>query len=168
MKLTYSALYRISTVNSARTLLLVTPSQYPLEMLSASITKESSEASQTLLAGWRKVTSLGTPTGTTITPQLHDGASLPTGVAALQGAFKANITASEPTYGAAAQDADVVGLIGAEGFSTGIGWYFNPRTGVDRDRESLIMKVGDTWGLYLFTTPSAPTSLVIRATFAPV
>ena len=87
---------------------------------------------------FQRITTLGTPTATTITPgktESSQGAS---------STVKANVTASEPTYGAIAQGAAIVDVAGLVGFPDLSGWFFQPTP-----EERNTFSAGDSWGLRL-------------------
>lgn len=158
MRGVYSCAYRIAGVTAARTLLYLTaPSTKVVEILSASVTNESNETNEQILCGLQRITTLGTPTATTITPGKHE-----TGDQAASSVVKANVTASEPTYPAVAQGADIPMAIGLEGCSSLGGWFFQP---VPEERP--IVTAGDSWGLRLVNAITS-ADLVIRLTMREI
>lgn len=158
MRGVYTAAYRIATVTTGKTLIYLTvASNKVVEILSASVTNESNETNEQLLCGLQRVSSLGTPTATTVTPKPHE-----TGDQAASSTVKANVTASEPTYPAISQGADIPGAFGLEGFSSLGGWYYDPTP-----EERLIVPGGETLGLRLVNTASS-LDLVVRLTFREI
>lgn len=118
----YTASYRISGVTTGKTLLYLTaPATAVIEILSASVSNENNETNEQALFVLQRITSLGTPTATTVTPADTEPLS-----AAAASTVKANVTASEPTYGAIAQNADIVGAFGLAGIPSLSGWFFDP------------------------------------------
>ena len=92
----YTFQYQATSVNSSRTLMYVTaPGTQVLEILSAKVTEANVTATEQVECMVSRITSLGTPTATTVTATLTE----PT-TPAFGGACKANVTANEPTYGA--------------------------------------------------------------------
>jgi hypothetical protein len=85
---------------------------------------------QQLKALWQRITTLGTPTGTTITPTPTEKGDQAAGATVV-----GNVTASEPTYGSGLTQ-------GQRGFPS-LGGYdpnFQPET-------RFYIQPGDTWGL---------------------
>jgi hypothetical protein len=151
----YTATYRIAAISAAKTLMYITaPTGAVVEILSARVTNESNETNEQLVACLQRVTSLGTPTATVCTP-----ATTENGSSAAASTVKANVTASEPTYGASSQGADIVGAHGMDGFSSLGGWYYDPTP-----EERLYVNPGATIGLRLLSTPTSFDG-VVRITF---
>jgi len=158
MRGVYTAAFRISGLSAAKTLMYLTaPSNKVVELLSASVTNETNETNEQLLCGFQRVSSLGTPTATSITPKPHEN-----GDQAAGSTLKANVTASEPTYPAVGQDADIPGAFGLEGFASLGGWFFDPTP-----EERPIIAGGDTWGLRMVSTPTS-FDAVIKLTFREI
>lgn len=154
----YSAAYRISGVTAAKTLMYLTaPSTAVVEILSASVTNESNETNEQIACALQRITSLGTPTATTVTPADHENLS-----PSASSTVKANVTASEPTYGAVAQNADIVGAFGLEGASSLGGWDFNPMP-----EERVIVAPSASIGLRLLNAITS-ADLVVRLTFREI
>jgi hypothetical protein len=159
MRGVYDAPYRIAGLNSARTLLLVTaPATAIVEILSTELTDENNATNQQLTMCWQRVTSLGTPTATTITPSKTE-----TGDQAAASTVKANVTASEPTYGAAAQGGAIVNMHGlTSGPSVG-GLFYDPIP-----EKKFTIAPGETWGLRLLNAPSASFDASVNASFREI
>jgi len=88
---------------------------------------------------FQKVTTLGVPTATTLTPTKSEQGDQVAG-----STVKGNVTASEPTYTADTQ-------YGLKGFASLAGYEFAPVP-----EERLYVAGADTWGLRLLnTTPTA-------------
>lgn len=156
----YTYNYRISLLGAARTLMYVTAGNFPVEILSASITQDSTNAAQMLTAGIGRVTTLGTPTATTITPSRNDQGSFTPTTGNL--VVKANVTASEPTYGAVAAGAQIVDWWNVFAFSSTSGWYFTPYLNDPSRRNPIIILPGDTYGLKLLSAPSGTPSFAVE------
>jgi hypothetical protein len=155
MRGVYTAQYRIAAVTTAKTLMYFTAAtDKPIEVLSASVTNESNESNEQILCGFQRITTLGTPTATTVTPAKHEP-----GDQAAASTVKANVTASEPTYGSIAQGADIINAYGLEGAASLSGWNFPPTP-----EERFTIKSGDSYGLRLVNT-IASADLVVRVTF---
>lgn len=146
----YEMPYRISSVTTARTLMYVTAGTYPVKIMRAWIVQESG-ANEQLCAGIGRITTLALPTATAVTP-----AAQPGGLPSAGFTCKANVTASDPTYGASSANAAMVNWFGVRGFpsTTGYYWSDDAETGV-----GIVIAAGDTYGLYLFSTPSTGLAL---------
>jgi hypothetical protein len=143
MRGVYGANYRIAGVTTGKTLLYITvPSTIVVDILSCYVTNESNETNEQLLCCLQRVTTLGTPTATTITPTKAEK-----GDQAAASTVKANVTASEPTYGAIAQGGAIVDADGLQGFPSLSGWAYQP---TPEERQTIAP--GDTWGLRLVNT----------------
>ncbi len=158
MRGVYTAAYRISGVAAAKTLMYITaPADKVVEILSASVSNESAETNEQLICGFQRVTTLGTPTATTITPKPHEA-----GDQAAASTVKANVTASEPTYPAISAGADIPGAFGLEGFASVGGWFYDPTP-----EERLTVPGQGTLGLRLVVAPTS-LDIVIRLTFREI
>ena len=140
MRGVYSSGISISSLSAAKTAIYFTAaSTHVIEILTSVLGNSGSNVTnQQLKALWQRITTLGTPTGTSITPtptERGDQASAATVVG--------NVTASEPTYGS--------GLThGQRGFPT-LGGYdpnFQPET-------RFYIRPTDSWGLRMISTPTA-------------
>lgn len=154
----YSAAYRISGNTAAKTLMYLTaPATGVVEILSASVTNESNETNEQIACALQRITNLGNPTATTVTPADHESLS-----AAASSTVKANVTASEPTYGAISQGADIVGAFGLEGAASLGGWYFDPTP-----EERVLVPPSGSLGLRLLNAITS-ADLVVRLTFREI
>lgn len=155
MRGVYTASVKIAAVTAAKTLIYLTAGANGIiaELLSASVTNESNATNwqgEILLA---RISTLGTPTATAITPKPHEQHDQAAG-----STLKSNVTASEPTY-------ETVGW--QEGFASVSGWYW-PAPGRDPE-ERLYVSNGDTWGIKLVTiTGGVSTDLDVRLTFREI
>jgi hypothetical protein len=94
MRGVYNASLKISGVTTARTLAYIAPaSGKPCEVLYCSVTNASNETNEQIECAVAQITTLGTPTATTITPMQTEP-----GDQAASATVKGNVTASEPTY----------------------------------------------------------------------
>lgn len=122
MRGVYVASYRIAAHTAAKTLMYLTaPAAAIVEILSARVSNESNETNEQIAACLQRITTLGTPTATTVT-----AAKTEAGSAAAASTVKANVTASEPTYGAIAQGADILDVFGLAGQPSLGGWEYVP------------------------------------------
>lgn len=149
MSRVYELPFRIASVAAAKTLMYVTAGTYPVRVKRAWIVQESG-TSELLSAGIGRITTLGTPTATTVTALIPAAGPPTAGFTA-----KANVTASEPTYGASAAGSAMVNWYGVQGFQSGVGWYWFD----DVDGGGITIAAGDTYGLYLFSTPTTGLAL---------
>ena len=139
MRGVYTTSIKISALAAAKTLAYLTaPADKVVEILSASVTDASNETNEQLECALQRITTLGTPTGTTLTFAKHEAGDQAAGTTG-----KGNITASEPTYTADTE-------LGREGHSTLGGWYFNP---IPEERPTLGGQL--SMGLRMLATPAA-------------
>lgn len=144
MRGVYEANYRITSLNSARTLMYITaPSSKVVEIESAFVGTETLTTNEQLTCCFTSVSSLGTPTATTVTPSKCEA-----GDQAAGSTVKANVTASEPTYNSNAD-------YGKESAPYIGGWRFEP---IPEERP--IIAPSATWGLQMTTTPTSNTTVV--------
>lgn len=140
MRGVYESGISIAALAAAKTLLYITaPSSKVLEAIGSNVGNSGSNVTnQQLKALWQRITTLGTPTGTSITPTPTEKGDQAAGATVV-----GNITASEPTYGS--------GLtIGQRGFAS-LGGYdpsFLPE-------ERFYVAPSDSWGLRMISTPTA-------------
>ena len=155
MRGVYTANFRLSSIVSARTLFYITAASNRLvEVYTTEVSNESNETNEQLAICWQKVTSLGTPSATTVTPSKHES-----GDASPASTYKANVTASEPTYGLIAQGAAIVDVIGLQGHPSLSGYRFQPTP-----EERFIISGGDTWGLRLLIAPTSAIDIDVNIT----
>lgn len=152
MRGVYEASFTASGVNSLRSLVLITaPAGLCVEILSASITNLSNTTNAQLGATFQKVTTLGSPTGTSITPTKAEQGDQASGSTVL-----GNITASEPTYTSGV-------IYGARGFASLAGFEFAPVP-----EERLVIAPGVTWGLKLIDTAPNSTDFEVRVAYREI
>lgn len=128
-------------VTTARTLIYVTaPSNGALLISRGQATQENLTTDENLYCALQRITTLGTPTATAITPKPigKHGAALFTA--------KGNVTASEPTFTADDED-------GLEGYHIRSGFYYRPDYG-------LIVEAGASAALRLLKAPSASMNVL--------
>lgn len=136
MRGVYRANVQATGLTAGRTLMYITaPANRVIEILSATITPVGANVTnQNLEAAFQRITTLGSPTGTALTPnptEANDQASQATAVG--------NITASEPTYTANTQH-------GKQGFASLGGFQHAPVP-----EERMHITGGATVGLRLLT-----------------
>lgn len=152
MRGVYRASVQATGVTAAKTLLYVTaPATAAVEILSASITNVSNETSEQLEAALDRVSSLGTPTATTLTPSKTENGDQVAG-----STVKGNITASEPTYASNSQQ-------GKEGFPSVGGWRYQPVP-----EERMIIPPSGTVGLRLLTTSLTSCDFDVEIVFREI
>lgn len=111
----YNAKYKISGLTAAKTLMYITaPADQVIEILSAYVTNASNETNEQIEVALQKITTLGTPTGTSVTPAKEEDGDQASGVTC-----KADISASEPTY-------DANGVVDGQGAPSLNGYKFEP------------------------------------------
>lgn len=148
MRGVYTAQIKISGLAAAKTLVYITAAAAkPVKILSAEITNASNETNEQCEACWQRVSSLGTPTGSSLTPSPHEQ-----GDQAAAATVVGNVTASEPTYASNTQ-------VGRKGFASIVGYAFQPTP-----EEQPIIQGGATWGLQILNSPTA-FDCIVNVTF---
>lgn len=140
MKGVYTSFVKIAGLNAAKTVLYLTaPSSRALEIISSSIGNSGTNVTnQQLEATWQRITTLGTPTGTSLTPspqETNDQAASATAVG--------NVTASEPTYTAGV-------VFDQQGFASLAGYQHAPVP-----EERIVVPPSASIGLRMLSTPTA-------------
>lgn len=152
MRGVYEAGIRISALAATRTLMYITaPSNRVVEILSIAVTNESNTTNQQLECTLQRISTLGSPTGTGVTPtptEQNDQAAASTVVG--------NITASEPTYASGTE-------IGREGWPSLGGYRFQP---VPEERP--VIAGGVSWGLRLINQTPTAFDCVVRIVFREI
>lgn len=144
MRGVYTASIAISGLTTARTLLYITaPAAKAVQILSAHIGNSSNETNEQMLATFKRVSSLGTPTGTAVTPAKHE-----LGDQAAGSTVKGNVTASEPTYSANSE-------FGRKSFASVNGYDFQPTP-----EEQPIIQPAETVGLVMEAAVTALDAMV--------
>ena len=139
MRGVYTATATISGLNSSRTLLYITaPANKLVQILSAHIGNNSNETNEQCYATFKRVTTLGTPTATTLTPSKHE-----LGDQAAASTVKGNVTAAEPTFTANSE-------FGRKGFASVNGYDFLPTP-----EEQPTIQGAETVALVLENAPTA-------------
>ena len=94
MRGVYTAKIRMTGIAAAKTLLyIVAPSTAVIELLEASVTEDGVTTADQLEIGIDRISALGTPTATSVTPSPTEVGDQASGCT-----VKGNVTASEPTY----------------------------------------------------------------------
>jgi hypothetical protein len=149
MRGVYTATFKISGLNAQKTLMYLTaPAAKVVEIIAATVTNESNVTNQQFEIQIANITTLGTPTATAVTPTPHEA-----GDQAAGSTVKANVTASEPTYGSAMTQ---------EGAASLPGYRFEPQPD-----ERLYVAPGASIGIRILTTPTAMDT-DIRLTFREI
>ena len=153
MRDVYSWIYKISGVTAAKTLMYCTTDTVAhCEVLRLWVGNLGNDTNEQWDIRFESISSLGTPTATTISAMQHEynsGTALTT--------VKANVTASEPTYNGSAADLQSVGYEGSSGLA-GYLWVPQPE-------EKLLLHPSSSWGLRLLTA-IASTDIVVGMTLA--
>lgn len=114
MRGVYTAYYDISAISTAKTLMLLTaPSTAVLEILGVHVTNLDVETSEQLSIGLHRVTTIGAPTGTSVTPEKHEN-----GDATAAATVLANLTAEPTTY--------ATNPINKQGVNNVAGYHYDP------------------------------------------
>jgi hypothetical protein len=139
MRGVYTAVYKITALNAARTLMyLTTPAGLVAEILSASVTDENLATNFQMQVAITRITALGTPTDTGVTPVAHEA-----GDQASTCTVRGEVTASEPTYASTA--------VFQEGAAAVAGWRFAPLS----EHERIYVPPSSSIGIRMITTPSS-------------
>lgn len=140
MKGVYTSVIKIAGLNAAKTLIYITaPSSRTLEIISASVGNSGSNVTnQQLEATFQRITTLGTPTGTSITPSPQE-----TNDAAASATVVGNVTASEPTYTSGV-------VFDQQGFASLAGYQHAPVP-----EERIIVPPSASLGLRMLSIPTA-------------
>jgi len=153
MRGVYRAADTIASVTTAKTLIyLTTPATAVIEILSARITAQNEDTSEQIMAELNRISSLGTPTATTITPKPTEELSAASAVTA-----KSNVTASEPTYD------DESAAIASGGANKLAGWEYVPLP-----EERAIIKPSDSVGLRLIDAIANSTNLTAEIIYREI
>ncbi len=149
MRGVYTAATKISGLNAQKTLMYLTaPAAKVVEIIAATVTNESNVTNQQVEIQISNITTLGTPTATAVTPTPHEA-----GDQAAGSTVKANVTASEPTYGS---------VLTQEGAASLHGYRFEPQPD-----ERIYVAPGASVGIRILTTPTA-FDCDVRLTFREI
>lgn len=152
MRGVYSIDALITALTTAKTLVLIeAPSTKCLEILSASVTTQGSNVTnQQLEAEWKRVTTLGSPVGTSQTPSPMESGDQAAGSTVL-----VNLTSEPTTYSTAL-------IFDRQGFASLAGYQHMP---VPEERISV--PPSGSIGLYLDTAPTS-TNFAIKVTYREI
>lgn len=157
MRGTYTASYQITGVNASKTLLYITaPSTAVVELFSAKVTNANIAAIENLDIGIAKITTLGTPTATTLTPKPTEGGSNASG-----STVKGNVTGSEPTY--EVDGSSIAQFVDRQGFNNQVGYFYDPLP-----EERQVVAPSATYGIKLFTSPTNTYTLNVEITYREI
>jgi len=157
MRGTYTASYQLTGVAAAKTLLYLTaPSAAVVELLSAKVTNVNVTTAEQLDIGLAKITTLGTPTATTLTAKATEGGS-----GAAGSTVKANVTASEPTY--EVDGASIALYLDRQGMNNLSGYFYDP---LPEERPAVAPSA--SVGIKLLATPSNSYTLDVELTWREI
>ena len=157
MRGVYTASYEISGVAAAKTLLYLTaPSNAVVEIFSAKVTQRGVTTPEQLDIGLAKISTLGSPTATTLTPKKTEDGSASSGCT-----VKGNVTASEPTY--EVDGSSIPLYLDHQDPNNLGGYYFDP---LPEERPTVAPSA--TVGIKLLTNPSNTYTLVVSITFREI
>jgi hypothetical protein len=143
MRGVYTAYAKITGLVAAKTLMLVTvPSSKVVEVYSASVSNATNETNEQLEFSMYRVNALGSPSGTSVTPEKHE-----TGDAAASVTVTANLTVEPTSY--------VTNPFDAEGSNSLGGYRFDP---IPETRP--VMAPSSSFGLRLISTPTSFDAVV--------
>lgn len=138
----YTASIKISALAASRTVLYITaPATKCVELVQFTLTNSSNVTNQQNEIQIKNISTLGTPTATTITPTPHEF-----GDQAAGSTVKGNVTASEPTYGSIMSD---------EGFASLPGYNWEPQPDARK-----YVQANVSVGFFLNTVPTSFDALV--------
>ncbi len=146
MRGVYESVFKVSGAAAAKTLFLLTaPAGKVCEILAADITNTSSLTNQQLEASFQFVQTIGSPTGTSITPSKMEQGDQAAGATVL-----GNLTAEPTTYLANGEFAH-------QGWPAQGSFQFAPQP-----EERPVVQAGASVGLLLKAGPSPAVDLVVR------
>lgn len=144
MRGVFTATIAISGLNSARTVMYITaPATKVVKILSAHIGNSSNETNEQCAACFKRVSSLGTPTASSVTAAKHELGDQSAG-----STVKGNVTASEPTYSSNSE-------FGRQAFASLNGYNFQPTP-----EEQPTIQGNETVGLVLENSPTSFDAIV--------
>lgn len=147
----YAATAAVSGVSGAKTLMYITsPADAVVEILEVMVTNASVDNSEQHDFSIARITSLGTPTATAVTP-----AETEEGSAAAGSTVAANVTASEPTY--AAVPLDYQGVSGLAGYQ-----FFPPPEG------RVYLSPSTSIGVRILSTPTSAFDARVQIKFREI
>jgi hypothetical protein len=151
MRGVYTVDIKISALAAAKTLLLLqAPAGACVEIISAMVGSSGSNVTnQQLEAEWAKVTTLGSPTGTAITPSPQEHGDVAAG-----STVTGNLTVEPTTYSAQIYD--------HQGFPSLGGYQHQPVP-----EERIVVSPSAAIGLKLISTPTS-LDLVVRVVFREI
>lgn len=150
----YTATMKTSSGTGPKTFAYITtPSTMVAKILSAAVVAPDDDVNEQMDISIHKITSLGTPTATTITPTKHEN-----GDAAAASTVKMDVTGSEPTY-----DSANTNVVGREGAPSLGGWRYQPSKG-----EELVIPPSTSWGIRLNTAFGTSRAVTVRLTFGEI
>lgn len=143
MRGVYTAYIKISSLAAAKTLMLIqVPSTRSLEIISCGYTNSTNSTGEQLLVGLYRVNTIGSPSGTSVTPVKHEEGDSSSGCT-----VTGNLTVEPTSY--------VTGPIDEQGISNLAGYRYDPLP-----EERPIMNPSTSFGLRMISTPSTHDAIV--------
>ena len=150
MRGVYTAEHDVAVTGDITLMYVQSPSDMVLEILGASITNQDVDTSEQLHCGLYRVDTVGTPSGTSITPQKHENGDVASTVTAW-----AALSEEPTTYDTLAFD--------QQGFNNLAGYRYDP---IPEERP--VISPGGAVGLRLLTAPSASHTLNMQIIFREI
>lgn len=151
MRGVYTAEIEIASVSAGKTIILIeAPSTKTIEILSTSITNMDNDVSEQLEAGLFRVTTEGSPSGTSITPTKHEVGDSASGITAT-----GDLSAEPTTYDSTAID--------RQGFNNLGGYFYDPIP-----EEKPTIPPGGLLGLRLLSAPDTAFKCAAKITFREI
>ena len=139
MRGVYTAYADITGLVAAKTLMYITaPATAAVEILSVHVTNENNNTAEQWIVSLHRISTLGTPTATTITAQKHENGDQVSACTC-----RSNVTASEPTY-------DSNAPVDKQGVSNLAGFHYDP---IPEERP--VIAPSGSWGVRMLSTPSS-------------
>ena len=151
MRGVYTVSATVLAVTTGKTLMYLTaPGSVSVRVISADVTNMSNETNEQLRCTIDRISNLGNPTATTITPEKHEQ-----GDQAAASTVKYNVTANEPIYAANS-------AIGQQGFPSLNGWYYQPT-----DMEEMYISPSQSRGIRTIESITS-ADFIVRLTFREI
>lgn len=151
MRGVYTANIVISSLSTAKTLMLIqAPSTAVLEILSVNVSNATADSADQLQVGLFRVTTYGSPSGTSVTPEKHE--NLDSSSAAT---VNGNLTVEPSAYSTNPYDRQGVSNIG--------GYFYTPTP-----EERPVVAPSGAIGLRLLTSPSSAFDAVAQIVYREI
>jgi hypothetical protein len=146
----YTAEIEIASLSAAKTVMLLElPADIVVEILSAHITNMDNDSNEQLEAGLFEVTTIGSPTGTAVTPEPHEG------VLAAGTTATGDLSAEPTAYNGKGYD--------RQGFSNLAGYRYDPIP-----EERAILSPSADVGLRLLSAPATAFKAACQIVFREI